>query len=976
MKHASHRRPPHRSLLSAALASCLVLAGAPAFAQSASGSVRGQVTSSAGPAASATVTATNLGNGTTRTVSAGADGRYTLAGLPPGSYRIDVEAGGATTSRTIVVQVGEQAQLDLAVAGGDDPTTIGTVEVRAASIVDTRNSEIATYITPAQIDALPQVNRNFLSYADIVPGVQFITGGDGTNSLRAGAQSANAINVFIDGVSQKSYTLGGGISGQTNSRGNPFPQSAIAEYKVITQNYKAEFDQIGSAAIVAATRGGSNEFSGEVFYDRFDENWRERTPLEIRNNAPRTEQLDEQYGIAFGGPILRDRLHFFVAYEGKEIVTPRDVVPGLGVQPSQLPPDIRALTGGFPSPFREHMYFARMDFAASDRSFFEFNYKFRDETDVTNFGGVNTYDWRTNRDVEETRAALRWQYNGDGWFNDMQLTYEDSFYNPRPASQENGYVATGQNPWDVILRLGGGGDYQNKGQEGWGFQNDFSLTDLEWNGFHLVKMGVKIKRVEVRAQEQQPWNPQYFYDVIDDDTTPYQVQLGVPLNGVGDGSARSRNTQIGLYLQDDWEVNEHLTLNLGVRWDYEKSPTYTDYVTPSDVAAALRGWSNIQNTNYDIEDYISDGSSRGAFRSGIQPRLGFSYDFGADERTVLYGGIGRSYDRNIFDVLQLELTKATFPTATFYFDTGDHPCSGSNCLPWDPVYFDADVLRALASTSGAGREINLIHNDLEMPYSDQISLGLRHRIGDWLTDVTLSRIEGHDGFVFLLGNRRPDGTFFAPGTTWGQPWGFGVPGFGALILGQNGLETRSNSLMVKADKPFDEESGWGITIAYTYTDAEENRQFGEHYALDYPSMDDYGWRRSGGVPEHRLVMTGLYQAPWGVMLSAKYQIASATPRYGTNCYAIGWNDCFFDQYTPDGVGFQQLDLAAYREWGIGGDAKLRARIDVLNVFNQRNYSGYDTWWGGPGSPNPNLGNPDGSIAGPMRMFKVSLGVTW
>jgi outer membrane receptor protein involved in Fe transport len=456
-------------------------------------------------------------------------------------------------------------------------------------------------------------------------------------------------------------------------------------------------------------------------------------------------------------------------------------------------------------------------------------------------------------------------------------------------------------------------------------------------------------------------------------------EMEAALAGVGDGAAESSNTQFGLYIQDDWEVNEHLTLNLGVRWDYEKSPTYTDFVTPADVAAALRGWTNIQQpaAGYDIEDYISDGSQRDAFTTGIQPRLGFSWDFNGDERTVLFGGIGRSYDRNLFDRLQLELTKATFPTVNFFFDTPGHPCSGSNCLPWDPVYFNDGVLQGLAATSGAGREINLIHNDLKMPYSDQASLGIRHQIGGWQTEATISRVESHDGFMFLLGNRRPDGTFFAPGATWGAPWGFGVPGFGALILGTNGLETRANSLYLKAERPFTPDSPWGVTAAYTYTDAEENRQFGEHYSLDYPTIDGFGWKQAGGVPEHRLVLTGLYQGWYGIMFSGKYQIATAAPRYGTNCNEIGWNDCFPDQFKPDGVGYQQLDLAAYKEWDIGSGVRLKARVDILNVTNEYNWAGYDTWWGGQGEPqNPNLGTPDRSIAGPTRTVKISFGLLW
>lgn len=977
MKRSIHPRRPSRTLLSAALASCLLMTAPVVFAQSANGTLRGQVTTSSGPAANATVTATNLGTGVVRTVTASASGAYSLVGLPPGQYRIDVNAGGATTSRTVTVQVAQQEVVDFAV-GGADATTLAAVEVTGTWLPETKTAEVATYITPQQMAMLPQVNRNFLAYADIVPGVTFNVGGDDSKQLRAGAQGASAVNVFIDGVSQKSYTLPGGISGQDSSRGNPFPQSAIGEYKVITQNYKAEFDQIGSAAIVAATRGGTNEFHGELFYDRFTEDMREKTFNEERFDLPKTEQLDEQYGLSLGGAFIPDRLHYFFAYEGKEIIAPREIIPGLGVPVSALPAELQSQTGQATSPFHEDLYFGRIDFAASDRSFFDFTLKYRDESELTGIGGVNTVSYATDKANEETRAAFRWQFNADAWLNDLQVTWEDMSWGPRAATNGNGYVLTGFEPGQVILATGAGRDFQDKGQEGWGLQDDFSLTNIEWNGYHLIKMGFKLKKVDVFAQEQNPYNPQFYYDFGQSTTVPYQAIVGVPLGGVGDGFAESSNTQFGLYVQDDWEVNDHLTLNLGVRWDYEKSPTYTDYETPADVAAALRGWANIQNTDYDIEDYISDGSQRDAFTTGLQPRLGFSYDFAGDSRTVMFGGIGRSYDRNLFDRLQLELTKATFPTATFFFDTPGHACdtTAANCLPWDPIYFNDGALQALASTSGAGREINLINNDLDMPYTDQASLGIRHTVHDWLLEASISRVESHDGFVFLLGNRRPDGTFFAPGTTWGAPWGFGVPGFGALILGTNGLETRANSLYLKAEKPFTPESPWGVTAAYTFTDAEENRQFGEHYSLDYPDIDDFGWRQAGGVPEHRLVLTGLYQGWYGIMFSGKYQIATAMPRYGLNCHEFGFNDCHPDQIVPDGTGYQQLDLAAYKEWDIGSGVSLKARLDVLNVFNTYNWSGYDTWWGGPSDPNPNLGVRDGSLAGPTRTLKVSVGLIW
>ena len=146
--------------------------------------------------------------------------------------------------------------------------------VTGVALPETRTSEVATYVSAKQIDALPQGTRNFLAFADTVPGMQFSQDNNGNTRLRSGAQNASAINVFIDGVGQKDYVLPGGVSGQDTSRGNPFPQSAIGEYKVITQNYKAELDQLSSAAIVAVTRSGSNEFEGSAFFDYTDTKWR------------------------------------------------------------------------------------------------------------------------------------------------------------------------------------------------------------------------------------------------------------------------------------------------------------------------------------------------------------------------------------------------------------------------------------------------------------------------------------------------------------------------------------------------------------------------------------------------------------------------------------------------------------------------------------------------------------------------------
>src|SRR5688572_29722263 len=149
------------SLLACALASCLALAPPPVFAQSTAATLRGQA------AGGATVTATNTATGFSRSAQADANGNYFLAGLPPGTYKVDVSGGG---SRTLVLQVGQVATVNL--GAGAAPTIAGVV-VRGSALPETKTSEVATYVTPKQIEALPQGSRNFLAFADTVPGMVF-----------------------------------------------------------------------------------------------------------------------------------------------------------------------------------------------------------------------------------------------------------------------------------------------------------------------------------------------------------------------------------------------------------------------------------------------------------------------------------------------------------------------------------------------------------------------------------------------------------------------------------------------------------------------------------------------------------------------------------------------------------------------------------------------------------------------------------
>ncbi|GGK04673.1 TonB-dependent receptor domain-containing protein [Luteimonas terricola] len=976
-----------RSLLCCALAGCMLVT-TPAFAQSTSASLRGQVMVDSAPAADARVTATNLASGLTRSVDA-ANGRYSLAGLPPGTYRIDVEAAGRADSRTVTLAVGQVATLDLGVGGVaesapvGDATDMSAVVVTGETMTETRTSEVATYVSQRQIEALPQGTRNFLAFADTVPGMQFIQDASGNTRLRSGAQSANAVNVFIDGVGQKNYVTTGGVSGQDTSRGNPFPQSAVGEYKVITQNYKAEFDQLSSAAVVAVTRSGSNEFEGSFFLDHTRTEWRSRSTFE-ENGAPKAESEETQYGATFGGPIVRDVAHFFIAYEAKEYQSPRTLEFGRGFLPGELPPEFREQygTGTITAPFKEDLWFAKVDLQVGDAHLFELSTKYREESETIQVGGQRLPPAATDNTNEETRVDLRWQFSSGDWLNDAHLGYEESYWSPQPALFAPGYILSDGNWWETIGHTGGGDNYQDKGQEGWSLQND--LTYMGWAG-HTVKMGFKYKSIDLHTLEQNKFNPQFYYDIHESLVVPTHVEFGAPVAGLGDGTVDSANSQFGIYIQDDWEVNAHLTLNMGVRWDVEETPSYEDFVTPTDVVAALEASNaNLPGSSVDIGDFISTGSNRGRDDDNIAPRLGFSYDINGDQRHVVFGGVGRSYDRNLFDYLQNEVSKGSWGQYVYNFNTPLHPCdtvSDATCREWDPAYLDPAVLRASAVAGGA-REVFLNHNDLEVPYSDQLSVGMRNAFDmfghDWIAEVTLSHIRSRDGIAFMLGNRLDDGGFFPsdpPGATDPPPWGAGFAPFSNMILTVNALETDSNALFLRLAKSYTPSSGWGATVAYTYTDSEQNSPMdGWPGAFNAERIEDYG-DFPGKVPDHRLVATGILDGPWDLTFSGKLTLASATPRYYQNCNMPEWAYCHFSFYTPD-EDFKQFDFAVEKRWDTGTDLQLRLRADVLNVFNWDNYSGYDDWRGGAGEPqNPNWGRPN-AISLPTRTFKVSIGFNW
>ncbi len=1008
--------PLRRSLLAGLIATALVGGGmAPTvvWAQSANATLRGD----APPHAQ--VTAVNIATGLTRTTQADANGNYTLPGLPPGKYQVNAGPG---TQHTVTLSVATTSELDFKAPATNaaNATSLGAVQVTAAPLPDVKSSQIGTLISQQQIANLPQATRNFLEFADIVPGMQFTVSGSNFNtSLQGGAQSPNGVNVYLDGVSQKSYVMGGGLAGQNASQGNPFPELAIGEYKVITNNYSAQYAQVTSAVVTAQTKSGTNQFHGQVYGQYTSGRFRARTPSEIASNK-KTSSQNKEFGFALGGPIIKDKMHFFFTYSGKRYVQPTAVVPpgNVTADVQYLPQNVQAQYGPTNLPFSENLFFGKLDWEPTDNDTIVLTARVRKENSHVGYGGATARSAGITQNVTDRRYALTWSHSADAWYNELTLSHEYTFFRPTPLQFGNAAIYTfgpANNAFMIDTGPANPLAAQNKGQKGPSIKDDLTFSDIEWHGSHSIKTGFTYRDLTLKAADAADVNPQFYYNVTMNGTesTPYKAFFTKPVTGLGSLSpvVTTKDKQFGIYLQDDWDVTDKLQLNLGVRWDYEQIPSYLNFVTPSNVVAALQGpdpyaagtpyagetyAQALARGGININDYISNGHQRKSASNEWQPRLGFSYDLFGDQAHVFHGGWGRSYDRNLYNYMQLEVTKSALPQFTVYFQnpqTGQCLNNSTPCYAWNPNYLNGLSNLQTLVQAGNGGEVDLLNNNLKVPYSDQASFGMRNRIGDWQTDVTFARVVYHDGFAFTLGNRYPNGAFFQ---NHSQPWGDGVPGFGALILGSNGIETRNNEILVSAQKPYTRQSGWGATIAYTMTSAKQNRDVNEHYSFDYATIQNYPFITSNAAPRHRIVMTGTFSGPWGIDLGAKLTLATPTPINTIACYFPNPNSnypngvtfpngsyCHAAAATPQGQGrflvggkiwgYRDVDFQATKNFRVSEGVTVYARFDLINAFNFHNLVDYSlNTSGGPGYESASY-LPNGNITYFPRTIKFEVG---
>src|SRR5690625_79618 len=370
------------------------------------------------------------------------------------------------------------------------------------------------------------------------------------------------MNVYIDGVSQKSYVMGAAIAGQHDSQGNPFPQLAIGQYKAITSSYKAQYSQLTSAVITAISKSGTNEFHGNLFERYTNAGYRARTPAE--NNAnKKTASMEREYGFSFSGPIIKNKMHFFLTYAAKRFNTPTTVVAPADAAPGvpYLPPDVAAQMGPANLPFREDQYFAKLDYEPNGNNRFVLTGSFRFEHSRKDVGGLTAVSAGVDNNHISRRYMFKWDNTNSVGFNELMLTHQYAFYKPTPLHFGNGKTYT----WDIgqkdvpIIVTGPASPLsaQNKGQKGWILKDDFTLDPIQWHGTHVIRMGIVYRDLTLEAADAANVNPNFTYNVTPNGVAsiPYQAFFTKPVSGLGLApTVVTKDYQYGIYIQDDWEA--------------------------------------------------------------------------------------------------------------------------------------------------------------------------------------------------------------------------------------------------------------------------------------------------------------------------------------------------------------------------------------------------------------------------------------
>jgi hypothetical protein len=731
-----------RKILPFFIAILLFAGSASAQSQATTGNIEGRVVDPQGAVVpSVSVSATNQDTGFGKTVVTSDDGNFVLVLLPPGNYKVVTGAaqGFAPSSyENVKVTVGAKSTLEIVLSVGG---SVNVVDVSAEGQgVETTRTSISSTVDERRVINLPTNGRNFLDFVVLTPGI--VRDPNRAGDLAVGGQKGTLNSLQIDGTSSDN-TFFGQSSGRIGSGRAPsqFSVDTVKEFQVNQNGFSAEFGRAAGAVINVVTKSGTNRFTGSAFEYFRDESLNARSPLLVSANRARPAGQINQFGGTFGGPIRKDRIFFFGAYEGQRSNLPNPVVlNSLRLAPANVQAFLGPKTASYNINRQQDTFLAKVDFNINDSNqvWVRFNQQNFTGTNLEFSGTTSAEEHTGNSNVKTSALSTSWTSTiAANYFNEFRFQYS--------RDREPG-LSNSEAP-EVSLTASatppGSNQPINDGTFTFG-RNNFSPRETTINryqfinnqtyivGNHTVKYGADLLFDRIFNFFPGLFSGSYtftsyaaFSSQLANPTQQFASRYRQSFAGAGTtgGTTNPNNSEYGFFVQDDWRVIPNLTLNLGLRYDYQviaKPPIQNP--NPALLAAGF-------DTGFQPKD-----------KNNLAPRFGFAYAF--DEKTVLRGGYGLFYARTPAIMTGTAHSQNGIQVVAIDINCGNIPVGGVPC-PLYPNVFQS--VPTGAERSLAPVNLYLFDRNYKQPYTQQARLQFEREIfANTTVSVQYTMFKGSD----------------------------------------------------------------------------------------------------------------------------------------------------------------------------------------------------------------------------------------
>lgn len=836
--------------------------------------------------------------------SSRADGRYTLKNVRVGGpYALEVTFVGFNAQKKELanIELGEILEVDFALEEGALSLEEVSITAQVDPVFSKDRTGAKTNISREEIDRTPTLSRSLGDFTRLTPQS---TGG---NSF--GGQNGRYNNLLVDGATLNDvFGLGDATPGSQAGVESPISIDAIQEFNVDIAPYEVTNNNFNGAQINAITRSGTNDYTGSVYYQGRNESFTGNYTLQNGEISNDVQEFSEQFvGFRLGGPIIEDKLFFFVNAELKRESAPLNAgIQGSG-EANIFPAD-QSLFNDISNIFQnEYGYdvgsvdplsqsqdndkiLAKLDWNINQDNKFTFRYNYVDATDEDGIGrGRFSYDYSNRQynfnSVQNSLVAELNSTLGNSTFNEFRLVYTRIRDSRDVVSQAFPQTEVSLRIADEFRSINAGIDRFSQanalGQDLYELTNNFTYVQ----GDHEFTLGTSNQLFQFDNLFVQDAFGTYEFRSLDDlrNGNPFAYQYSYLLDG-GNPRAQFDGLQLGFYAQDKWTASNRLTLTGGLRIDI---PILTDEPTFNpNVPGAFPTVPNATT------DRVASGNILWA------PRLGFNYDASSDQTTTqIRGGVGIFSGPPPFVWISNQYSNTGV-------DYGRVDVNDFNSGALGDGFFNPDPNNQPTPGDGSGlspiatSEINLITEDFKYPQSLKFNLAVDQELPGEIT-ATIEGIysKGINNVVFRNVNLEQVGT-----TIYGRPLygdvflntrfgnASGNPAriddnFTNAILLDNTNEGYNYTVTGELQKQF--ASGLGFNLSYTYNRAESvnngtssraisNWQFNENKDVNNPRLGTADFER-----RHRILAQTSYRFNYGerfaTSISLIYDGRSGTP---------------------------------------------------------------------------------------------------